>query len=38
VENVAAEGIELSRSDLDQLAGAGSAAGDRYRDMSRING
>jgi aryl-alcohol dehydrogenase-like predicted oxidoreductase len=35
-DNVAAAGIELTPADLDELAGAGIAAGDRYPDMSRI--
>jgi aryl-alcohol dehydrogenase-like predicted oxidoreductase len=35
-ENVAAASIELTPAELDELAAAGTAAGDRYGDMSRI--
>jgi aryl-alcohol dehydrogenase-like predicted oxidoreductase len=36
-QNVAALEIELDASDLARLDGAGTAVGDRYEDMSRIN-
>ncbi len=36
-ENVEALEIELSAQDLEQLGSAGSARGDRYHDMSRVN-
>ncbi|MEO9176424.1 MAG: aldo/keto reductase [Gaiellales bacterium] len=36
-QNVAALDIELDASDLARLDGAGTAVGDRYEDMSRIN-
>ena len=36
-ENVAALDVELRADDLARLNGAGSARGDRYADMSRIN-
>ncbi|HZD01322.1 MAG TPA: aldo/keto reductase [Actinomycetes bacterium] len=36
-ENLGALGVELTAGDLERLAGAGSAQGDRYADMSRIN-
>ncbi len=36
-ENVAALDIDLDADDLARLNGAGSARGDRYADMSRIN-
>jgi aryl-alcohol dehydrogenase-like predicted oxidoreductase len=37
-ENAAATDIELSEAELGELASAGTAVGDRYPDMSRING
>jgi aryl-alcohol dehydrogenase-like predicted oxidoreductase len=37
-ENVAALDIELSDEELARLAAAGTARGERYADMSRING
>jgi aryl-alcohol dehydrogenase-like predicted oxidoreductase len=37
-ENVAALEIELSDEELARLAAAGTARGERYADMSRING
>jgi aryl-alcohol dehydrogenase-like predicted oxidoreductase len=36
-QNVAALDIDLDASDLAKLDGAGTAIGDRYEDMSRIN-
>ena len=36
-ENVAALDVDLDADDLARLNGAGSARGDRYADMSRIN-
>jgi len=35
-DNVAAASIELTPAELDELSGAGTAVGDRYPDMSRI--
>jgi len=35
-DNVAAAAVELTPEELDELGGAGIAAGDRYPDMSRI--
>jgi aryl-alcohol dehydrogenase-like predicted oxidoreductase len=35
-DNVAAASIELTPAELDELAAAGTAVGDRYGDMSRI--
>ncbi|MGE5292304.1 MAG: aldo/keto reductase [Micromonosporaceae bacterium] len=37
-ENIAAADIELTPGDLEALAEVGEAQGDRYTDMSRING
>jgi aryl-alcohol dehydrogenase-like predicted oxidoreductase len=37
-ENAAAADIELTQAELDQLTSIGTAAGDRYSDMSRTNG
>jgi aryl-alcohol dehydrogenase-like predicted oxidoreductase len=36
-ENVAALDVRLEPDDLDRLNAAGSASGDRYHDMSRVN-
>jgi aryl-alcohol dehydrogenase-like predicted oxidoreductase len=36
-ENVAALNVRLDRDDLERLDAAGSASGDRYHDMSRVN-
>jgi aryl-alcohol dehydrogenase-like predicted oxidoreductase len=36
-ENVHALDVRLDAGDLEQLAAAGSAQGDRYHDMSRVN-
>jgi aryl-alcohol dehydrogenase-like predicted oxidoreductase len=36
-ENVRALDVRLDTGDLEQLAAAGSARGDRYHDMSRVN-
>jgi aryl-alcohol dehydrogenase-like predicted oxidoreductase len=37
-DNVVAVDIELSADELERLDGLGEAAGDRYADMSRVNG
>jgi aryl-alcohol dehydrogenase-like predicted oxidoreductase len=37
-DNVAAASIELTPAELAELSGAGAAVGDRYPDMSRIEG
>jgi len=35
--NVAALDVELSADELERLAAAGTATGDRYRDMTSVN-
>ena len=37
-DNVAAIEIQLSGDELERLDGLGKAVGDRYADMSRVNG